>query len=1236
MSIIAKQYQMKLNTKDIKILKDNTFKCQVGDSIEFIIDITEDNKPKNLTGVSIDFITAIDTSITEHKFDERITIIDPEGGILKVTPKTSFTASEGISMSQLVIYDDNETIFTPQFSFSVSKSLINGVMTEAKDDIATLTKLHEVLIQYQTELGGMENRLSNFNTRLINIENGNISGDVDLSSYYKKNETYSALEIDGKLIEKSKVESSMINGNIKINGVEKEVYTLPTLDKTMVGLSNIDNTSDLLKPTSKATQLELDRINERLVSDSEKEVWNNKSNFSGSYDDLTGKPVIPVVDVDKSYVDNSLMNKVDVVSGKSLVSDTEISKLSTLSNYELPKSSTSVLGGIKIGSGLSIDSNGVVSASGVSVDLSGYQQKNDINLNTTDKTIVGGINEIKGLVDNKSNVAHTHTKSQITDFPVIPIVDVTKSYVDSQDSLKVDKVANKSLVSDTEITRLSTVVNYTHPTTHLPSIITQDINNRFVTDIEKATWNGKSTFNGDYTALTNKPTIPTVDVDKNYVDIELSKKSNEHTHPYKADSYIPTWSEISEKPSIPTKTSELSNDSLFVNEEFVNSKTVEIIDNLQSTDTTKALSANQGKIIDDRINQANLQLTDIINQFNSHINDHTSGGSSLTLRDILEDEIFTIQGYVPTVHGQIVLNKTSTTIIEGQSDTFTVTLDKAPTNNQVVILNKDNSDVTLSATSLTFTPSNYNTAQTVIITVAEDDTDYSNEICNITLTSPNVITKTLIATITDNATAPTNISAESVALDKTTHTFKVGEPVQLTATITPSNTTNKAVTWASSDISKATVNGNGVVIAISEGNCIITVTTTDGGKTATCNLIIKATTTSEKEFGTTVTSGLTHMYNFETLKITDTVARDLVGSSNITYASEFATDGGILFKDKHLRCGALLENDFTTFLTMKIDNNYNENKTLGYNFYCGDKTVYESGNKIGGQKVNSNTFTLSEGIYYVLGIKWNKDTKTMVSYIDGKEFVTSQNTSFSSDDKDIYISFASNLQTGKNINLLVYNRQLSNEEISTVTSEIKKDLDTSQAPISVKSNLKEYYNFKALTGTEMEIDSLVGTNKLKITGSYTANNGLILGNNSQNLIMGDNTCIWNELTYFLKFTPPSSSVKGNKVIENQTMILHASKTSITLQNGTNVTTAFAPNLDVSNIVAVSVNAITKQAKIYHNGVLKQTQTFTDDSRIYEGHYYMLNNDLIHHNLVLYDKVLTDSEVQTVSIELEVL
>lgn len=54
-----------------------------------------------------------------------------------------------------------------------------------------------------------------------------------------------------------------------------------------------------------------------------------------------------------------------------------------------------------------------------------------------------------------------------------------------------------------------------------------------------------------YSELIDKPSIPTVDVNKSYVDAELKKKSDVHNHPYKLDSYVPSWNEITNKPNIP-------------------------------------------------------------------------------------------------------------------------------------------------------------------------------------------------------------------------------------------------------------------------------------------------------------------------------------------------------------------------------------------------------------------------------------------------------------------------------------------------------------------------------------------------------------------------------------------------------------------------------------------------------------------------------------------------------------
>lgn len=76
---------------------------------------------------------------------------------------------------------------------------------------------------------------------------------------------------------------------------------------------------------------------------------------------------------------------------------------------------------------------------------------------------------------------------------------------------------------------------------------------------------------------------------------------------------------------------------------------------------------------------------------------------------------------------------------------------------------------------------------------------------------------------------------ESISLDKTGASLKVGETITLTATIKPDNATNKKVIWSSSNAEIATVE-DGVVTAIKEGEATITAKTEDGGKTATCTI----------------------------------------------------------------------------------------------------------------------------------------------------------------------------------------------------------------------------------------------------------------------------------------------------------------------------------------------------------------------------------------------------------------
>ncbi|GEM_PF-507495 len=83
----------------------------------------------------------------------------------------------------------------------------------------------------------------------------------------------------------------------------------------------------------------------------------------------------------------------------------------------------------------------------------------------------------------------------------------------------------------------------------------------------------------------------------------------------------------------------------------------------------------------------------------------------------------------------------------------------------------------------------------------------------------------------------TKVWSVSVSPKSATIDF-VNETLQLTATINPSTAVNKNVTWSSDDESIITVDANGLVTAVAEGNAKITVTTEDGGKIATANISV--------------------------------------------------------------------------------------------------------------------------------------------------------------------------------------------------------------------------------------------------------------------------------------------------------------------------------------------------------------------------------------------------------------
>lgn len=87
---------------------------------------------------------------------------------------------------------------------------------------------------------------------------------------------------------------------------------------------------------------------------------------------------------------------------------------------------------------------------------------------------------------------------------------------------------------------------------------------------------------------------------------------------------------------------------------------------------------------------------------------------------------------------------------------------------------------------------------------------------------------------------PAKVAVSEVSLNKTSVTITEGGTETLTATVSPTDATEKRVNWSSSDASVVSVDGNGMLTAVKVGSATITVSTVDGGKTANCRVTVEA------------------------------------------------------------------------------------------------------------------------------------------------------------------------------------------------------------------------------------------------------------------------------------------------------------------------------------------------------------------------------------------------------------
>lgn len=245
---------------------------------------------------------------------------------------------------------------------------------------------------------------------------------------------------------------------------------------------------------------------------------------------------------------------------------------------------------------------------------------------------------------------------------------------------------------------------------------------------------------------------------------------------------------------IPTKTSQLANDSDFVN----------------------------GTYVTNAINNAQLG---------------NGGNSGLTSTQ--QQQLNTAYTHSQTAHVQASDLPTRTSQLTNDSKFVTETYVTNAINNAQ--LGGGNTDIDLSIYQLIEDNTLTTTAKTIPDAINEIKSELQSQI-SLILDRIKHLEDNLPDTPDSPDTPDTNVRVTGVTLNNDTLTIdKIGGTYTLGYTITPSNATNKNVTWSTSEPTVASVN-NGIVTANANGTTVITIRTTDGGYTDSCTVKVDTST----------------------------------------------------------------------------------------------------------------------------------------------------------------------------------------------------------------------------------------------------------------------------------------------------------------------------------------------------------------------------------------------------------
>lgn len=163
-----------------------------------------------------------------------------------------------------------------------------------------------------------------------------------------------------------------------------------------------------------------------------------------------------------------------------------------------------------------------------------------------------------------------------------------------------------------------------------------------------------------------------------------------------------------------------------------------------------------------------------------------------------------------------------------------------------------------------------------------------------------------------------------VTLDQTEVALLPGDSIPLIATVSPSNAKDKSVLFKSSDESIVTVDNDGNITAKNIGSATITVTTTDGGFTAECKIVVSNNVV--KVTGIILSDKEVALGVGESKKITATLSPDNATNKGVVWTSSDQTvasvsTSGVITGNKKgtaIITAATKDGDFKETISVKV------------------------------------------------------------------------------------------------------------------------------------------------------------------------------------------------------------------------------------------------------------------------------------------------------------------------------